>query len=168
MYISFWRVHVKPTLYYYYTPLIYYKIDPFEEEHINNNNNSQKERETQRVVATTYIDSSRYEPIRVQFDTHLLDALLTNYAPEVSYVRNILLPSLKNFWSETLSIIPANKIEIPLSGNNAKCANEVKQLSGFDLDDFLQYDTSTSTSTSQFARSSISNIGTDGNVELNI
>ena len=44
----------------------------------------------------------------------------------------------------------------------------MKQLSGFDLDDFLQYDTSTSTSTSQFARSSISNIGTDGNVELNI
>ena len=45
----------------------------------------------------------------------------------------------------------------------------MKQLSGFDLDDFLQYDTTTSSSstTSQYARSSISNIGTDGNVELN-
>ena len=127
-------------------------------------------------MATTYVDASRYKPMRVQFDTHLLDALANDYPSHTSYVRNVLLPSLRNFWSETLSIIPAQRIEVPLTGNNAKCAQEVKKLSGFDLDDFLQFNTNNDNNnnnadnedtiqSSQSVRS-ISNIGTDGNVEL--
>jgi len=97
--------------------------------------------------------------MRVQFDTHLLDALTETYPSHVSYVRNVLLPSLRNFWSETLSLYPAERIEVPLTGQNAKCANEVKKLSGFDLDDFLQYDAS-------IGARFISNIGNDNNVEM--
>ena len=118
-------------------------------------------RQTQRIPQSTYTDENSYQPMRVQFDTHLLDALSTAYPSHVSYVRNVLLPSLRNFWSETLKVIPASKIEVPLSGgNNAKCAQEVKKLSGFDLDDFLEYDIA-----SNSARF-ISNIGSDNNVEL--
>ena len=119
-------------------------------------------RQTQRIPQSTYTDEDSYQPMRVQFDTHLLDALSTAYPSHVSYVRNVLLPSLRNFWSETLMVIPASKIEVPLSGgNNAKCAQEVKKLSGFDLDDFLEYDSIASNS-ARF----ISNIGSDNNVEL--
>ena len=57
--------------------------------------------------------------MRVQFDTHLLDALTETYPSHVSYVRNVLLPSLRNFWSETLSLYPAERIEVPLTGQNA-------------------------------------------------
>jgi len=131
---------------------------PFERN--TQRNGTQTTRRTQRTPAT-YNDASRYQPMRVQFDTHLLDALSTTYPSHVSYVRNVLLPSLRNFWSDTLSIIPAQKIEVPLTGNNAKCAQEVKKLSGFDLDDFLQYDVSDSITRS------ISNIGKDGNVVFN-
>eukprot|EP00579_Thalassiosira_antarctica_P000623 CAMPEP_0201866140 /NCGR_PEP_ID=MMETSP0902-20130614/819_1 /ASSEMBLY_ACC=CAM_ASM_000551 /TAXON_ID=420261 /ORGANISM="Thalassiosira antarctica, Strain CCMP982" /LENGTH=766 /DNA_ID=CAMNT_0048391049 /DNA_START=19 /DNA_END=2317 /DNA_ORIENTATION=- len=133
---------------------------PFEQN--TQQDNTQNKRQTQRIPATTYTDESRYQPMRVQFDTHLLDALSNAYPSHVSYVRNVLLPSLRNFWSDTLTIIPATKIEVPLdipNGKNAKCAQEVKKLSGFDLDDFLQYESTVN------ARS-ISNIGTDGNVEL--
>ena len=157
----------------YIRPLPTLYVDPFEQQNNNDNNNiqqqqQQNERQTQRNPAATYNDESRYQPMRVQFDTHLLDALSNDYPKHVSYVRNVLLPSLRNFWSTTLRIIPASKIEVPLTGNNAKCAQEVKKLSGFDLDDFLQYDTSTNNDDimSQSVRS-ISNIGTDGNVELN-
>ena len=139
--------------------------DPFEEEHNiieqqhdHTQQQQQNERHAQRNPLTAYNDESRYQPMRVQFDTHLLDALSSRYPSHVSYVRNVLLPSLRNFWSETLSIIPAQKIEVPLTGDNAKCAQEVKKLSGIDLDDFLQYDMSDS------ARSFISNVG--DNVEM--
>ena len=60
--------------------------------------------------------------MRVQFDTHLLEALKETYPSHVSYVTNVFLPSLRNFWSETLSIIPAQRIEVPTEGDGAKCA----------------------------------------------
>ena len=138
--------------------------DPFEQSgntQYDDNDAPQHMRQTQRIPQSTYTDENSYQPMRVQFDTHLLDALSTAYPSHVSYVRNVLLPSLRNFWSETLKVIPASKIEVPLSGgNNAKCAQEVKKLSGFDLDDFLEYDIA-----SNSARF-ISNIGSDNNVEL--
>jgi len=140
---------------------------PFEQntqqQYDNNNNNDTQQRrtQTQRNPATTYNDASRYQPMRVQFDTHLLDALSKKYPAHVSYVRNVLLPSLRTFWSDTLSIIPASRIEVPLRGDDAKCAREVKKLSGLDLNDYLEYDP-----TSMARRSIVSNIGGDGNVEL--
>ena len=93
--------------------------------------------------------------MRVKFDTHLLDALVATHPAHVSYVRNVLLPSLRNFWSSALSVIPAARIEVPLDG---RCAREVKELSGFDLTDFLQYEAQGSPL--------VSNIGSDGNVEV--
>ncbi|KAL7520032.1 hypothetical protein ACHAWX_004783 [Stephanocyclus meneghinianus] len=77
-----------------------------------------------------------YQPMRVQFDTHLLDALVDSYPSHVSYVRNVLLPSLRNFWAETLSIIPAKNIRVPLDGD---CATEVKKTTGYALQEFVQY-----------------------------
>lgn len=114
--------------------------DPFERQ-LQFDETTQNHRQTQS-----------YEPIRVQFDTHLLDALVDAYPSHVSYVRNVLLPSLRNFWAEALSIIPANRIRVPLDGD---CAKEVKQLVGYDLNDFLQYDTTDS------SFRSISNIGSN-------
>mmetsp|Transcript_19140 Transcript_19140/g.37194 ORF Transcript_19140/g.37194 Transcript_19140/m.37194 type:complete len:728 (+) Transcript_19140:261-2444(+) len=99
---------------------------------------------------------SEYEGMRVQFDTHLLDALVESFPNHVSYVNNVLLPSLRKFWAETLSVIPASKIEVPLDG---LCAIDIKKLSGYDLDDFLQFETSSGISVR-----SITNIG--DNVEL--
>lgn len=81
-------------------------------------------------------DTNSYEPIRVQFDTHLLDALVEAYPTHVSYVRNVLLPSLRNFWAETLSIVPASRIKVPLNGD---CAADVKKTTGYALQDFVQY-----------------------------
>ncbi|KAL9189154.1 hypothetical protein ACHAXT_011644 [Thalassiosira profunda] len=131
---------------------------PFEDA-VANGNDAQNERRAQRVPATTYTSDDRYQPMRVQFDTHLLGALAQAYPSHVSYVEHVLLPSLRNFWAETLSVIPAKQIEVPLSGNNAKCAAEVKRLSGLDLGDFLQVDVSSSART-------ITNIGSDKNVEF--
>ncbi|KAL7544916.1 hypothetical protein ACHAWF_008282 [Thalassiosira exigua] len=116
-------------------------------------------RRTERWSVTAYNDESRYRPMRVQFDTHLLDALSEAYPSHVSYVRNVLLPSLRNFWAEALSIIPAAKIEVPLTGQNNQCADEVKELSGLDLDDYLRFDVA---ATPRF----VSNIGKENNVEL--
>lgn len=104
--------------------------------------------------------------MRVQFDTHLLDALADAYPSHVSYVRHVLLPSLRNFWSETLSVIPATQIEVPLSGDNALCATEVTKLSGYGLGDFIEYNDDSVIS--ETAARSVTNIGTDGNVEINL
>lgn len=102
---------------------ITYFLDPFE-------------RQLQHDVDQDHRDTSSYEPMRVQFDTHLLDALVEAYPTHVSYVRNVLLPSLRNFWAETLSIVPASKIEVPLNGD---CAADVKTTTGYGLQDFVQY-----------------------------
>eukprot|EP00579_Thalassiosira_antarctica_P012174 CAMPEP_0201918814 /NCGR_PEP_ID=MMETSP0903-20130614/7867_1 /ASSEMBLY_ACC=CAM_ASM_000552 /TAXON_ID=420261 /ORGANISM="Thalassiosira antarctica, Strain CCMP982" /LENGTH=758 /DNA_ID=CAMNT_0048455199 /DNA_START=167 /DNA_END=2440 /DNA_ORIENTATION=+ len=99
---------------------------------------TQNARQAQSVPGTTDNDAVLYEPMRVHFDTHLLDALSTDYPSHVSYIRDVLLPSLRSFWSEALSIIPAKQIEVPLSGPSSWCAQEVKKLTGFGLDDFLQ------------------------------
>ena len=74
--------------------------------------------------------------MKVQFDTHLLDALVDDYPTHVSYVRNVLLPSLRNFWAETLSVVPASKIKVPLDGD---CAKDVQKTTGHALQDFVQY-----------------------------
>ncbi|KAL7534587.1 hypothetical protein ACHAXR_005971 [Thalassiosira sp. AJA248-18] len=125
--------------------------DPFE----RHRGESSDERKAQSIPATTYNDSMLYEPMRLQFDTHLLDALSTKYPSHVAYVRNNLLPTLSSFWSKALSVIPAAKIEVPLAGG---CSQFQKQLSGFDLDDFLQYETS--------LNRTFSNIGNEGIVEM--
>jgi hypothetical protein len=108
--------------------------------------------------------------MRVQFDTHLLDALSSSHPSHVSYVRNVLLPSLRNFWSEAINVVPANTIEVPLSGDGARCADEIKETSGLNLDDLLQFsspeDSSSYSSSSPSLRSIITNVGTDGNVRL--
>ncbi len=115
--------------------------------------------------------------MRVQFDTHLLDALSKSHPSHVSYVRNVLLPSLRNFWSEALSVVPAGSIEVPLYGDSARCASEVKETSGLNLDDLLQFSSSSSSeeevgtapsSPYYSLRSSkvITNVGADGNVRL--
>lgn len=75
--------------------------------------------------------------MRVQFDTRLLEALTTEYPTHVSYVRSVLLPSQRYFWLEALSVVPAAKIEVPLTGIASRCAAEIKFLTGYDLDDFL-------------------------------
>eukprot|EP00956_Cyclotella_meneghiniana_P020557 scaffold36434_cov23-Cyclotella_meneghiniana.AAC.3 len=72
----------------------------------------------------------------VQFDTHLLDAPVDDYPTDVSYVRNVLLPSLLNFWAETLSVVPTLKIKASLNGD---CAEDVQKTTGHALKDFMQY-----------------------------
>jgi hypothetical protein len=123
-----------------------------------------EERALQRT--TYYADPSDYRPMRVQFDTHLLDALSSSHPSHVSYVRNVLLPSLRNFWSEAISVVPANTIEVPLSGDGARCASEIKETSGLNLDDLLQFSSQDSSHSSSSLRSIITNVGTDGNVRL--
>jgi hypothetical protein len=107
---------------------------------------------------------SAYKPMRVQFDTHLLDDLVDSHPSHVSYVRNVLLPSLRNFWSETLSVVPATSIEVPLSGDGARCASMVRETSGLNLDDYLQFDDSSSSSAAR-SSSVVTNVGDDGNVQ---
>ena len=102
--------------------------------------------------------------MRVQFDTHLLDALVESHPSHVSYVRNVLLPSLRNFWSETLSVVPATSIEVPLSGDDAFCANKVRETSGLKLEDYLQFDASSSSSSAARSSTVVTNVGDDGNV----
>ena len=102
-------------------------LDPFERRLYNNS--TQSTRKTKRD----------FQPIRVQFDTHLLNALVATYPDHVSYINNVLLPSLRTFWSETLSIVPASEIEVPIDG---QCATDVQKLTGYGLDDFLTFGTS--------------------------
>ncbi|KAL9184261.1 hypothetical protein ACHAXT_002347 [Thalassiosira profunda] len=75
-----------------------------------------------------------YQPIRVHFDTHLLDALSASHPSQVAYIRDVLLPPLREFWSEALSVVPASTIEVPLGG---LCAQQAHALSGFRLKDFV-------------------------------
>eukprot|EP00986_Skeletonema_menzelii_P018567 scaffold26658_cov153-Skeletonema_menzelii.AAC.2 len=97
---------------------------------------NEQRRRTQRNPF--FITDEDYVPLRMRFDTHLLDAYKESYPQHVSYLRNVLLPSLRNFWATTLNIVPTQKIEVPLDGI---CNREVKTISGFDLLDFLEYDT---------------------------
>lgn len=109
-------------------------------------------RRIQRNPQTAYTDGLAYKPMRIQFDTHLLDSLSTSHPSHVSYVRNVLLPSLRNFWAETLKVVPARSIEVPL--RSGQCAQEVKKLSGLNLGDYLSFDTSANARTA-------SNIGSN-------
>ena len=131
------------------------KPDPFERN--TKLNDVQSVRKVQSIPAI--INSELYRPMRMQFDTHLLDALSTEYPDHIAYVRNKLLPSVQNFWAETLSVIPATNIEVPFLG---RCAAEVKQLTGVSFDDFLQYNTPSD------GVKTISNIGSGGNVEMSL
>ena len=63
-------------------------------------------RRTQRVPQMAYITEEDYVPMRLQFDTHLLDAYEETYPAHVSYLRHILLPSLGSFFATTLNIVP--------------------------------------------------------------
>jgi hypothetical protein len=132
----------------------------------NDNSTPQQSNQRQTQQSYEYEDASYYQPIRVQFDTHLLDALADAYPSHVSYVRHVLLPSLRNFWANTLTVIPASEIEVPLSGNNALCAAEVTKVCGYNLGDFLEYDDNNYAS--DIAARSVTNIGNDGNVEINL
>jgi leishmanolysin-like peptidase len=102
---------------------------------------SDQRRRTQRTPQSSYIADEDYTPMRLQFDTHLLDAYTDTYPQHLSYLRNVLLPSLRNFWATTINIVPTKQIEVPLDGG---CNLEVKSISGFDLLDFLEYDTTAS------------------------
>ena len=146
------------------------RTDPFEKRN-EGSTSSEGRRSLQRTgTAYSYADPSDYRPMRVQFDTHLLDALSSSHPSHVSYVRNVLLPSLRNFWSEAINVVPANTIEVPLSGDGARCADEIKETSGLNLDDLLQFsspeDSSSYSSSSPSLRSIITNVGTDGSVRL--
>ena len=55
---------------------------------------------------------------------------------------------------------------MPLSGNNALCAAEVTKVCGYNLGDFLEYDDNNYAS--DIAARSVTNIGNDGNVEINL
>ncbi|KAL7545373.1 hypothetical protein ACHAWF_008721 [Thalassiosira exigua] len=129
--------------------------DPFERNVAAQDGAKQYSRRAQNVSASASNYESAYEPLRVQFDTHLLDALSSTFPSHVALVRNALLPSLLSFWSEALSVIPAQSIEVSFQG---RCALEIKELGGYVLDDFLQY--------SEDDNRVISNIGSNGSVEM--
>jgi len=116
-------------------------------------------RRTQRNPQSSFITDEDYVPLRLRFDTHLLDAYKESYPQHVSYLRNVLLPSLRNFWATTLNIVPTQQIDIPLGGI---CNREVKSISGFDLLDFLEYDTTISAR----AAVPVTNMNNDVNVNM--
>ena len=117
-----------------------------------------QQRRTQLNPQSSSINQE-YVPLRLQFDTHLLDAYTESYPQHVSYLRNVLLPSLRNFWATTLNIVPTQKIEVPLDGY---CNREVKSLSGFDLLDFFEYDSTISSR----AAIPVTNVKNDVSVQM--
>lgn len=128
------------------------------EQNFDHDEHNYTGRRTQRVPQMTYITDDDYVPMRLQFDTHLLDAYEETYPAHVSYLRHILLPSLGSFFATTLNIVPTKQIEVPLDGI---CNREVKSISGFDMTDFLEYDV-----TAANARSEATNINDNVNVNF--
>ena len=120
---------------------------------------SEQRRRTQRTPSSSFIIDGDYAPMRMQFDTHLLDAYTDSYPKHVSYLNNVLLPSLRNFWATTLNIVPTQQIDVPIDGS---CNWEIKQISGLDLIDYLEYDTTVSS-----ARSAVPVTNMNDNVNIN-
>ena len=48
-----------------------------------------------------------FQPIRIHFDTTALDEQLSTFnKPKIDFVKNVILPRMRDFWSTALSVVP--------------------------------------------------------------
>lgn len=71
------------------------------------------ERRLQSNTTTT----TRFEPMRIRFETAALDAVrTTENARKIEWIESEILPRVAEFWSETLSVVPVRG-NLRISGN---------------------------------------------------
>lgn len=59
------------------------------------------------AAATETERKSYFEPMRIRFDTNALDSLRSEAnGPKIDFVKNQVLPRMKEFWTEALSVVP--------------------------------------------------------------
>jgi len=52
-------------------------------------------------------DDDPFKPIRIHFDTTALDEQYTSFnEPKIAFVKNVILPRTRDFWSAALSVVP--------------------------------------------------------------
>eukprot|EP00577_Skeletonema_sp_RCC1716_P002999 CAMPEP_0113385332 /NCGR_PEP_ID=MMETSP0013_2-20120614/7408_1 /TAXON_ID=2843 ORGANISM="Skeletonema costatum, Strain 1716" /NCGR_SAMPLE_ID=MMETSP0013_2 /ASSEMBLY_ACC=CAM_ASM_000158 /LENGTH=907 /DNA_ID=CAMNT_0000268077 /DNA_START=81 /DNA_END=2804 /DNA_ORIENTATION=+ /assembly_acc=CAM_ASM_000158 len=51
-----------------------------------------------------------FQPIRIQFDTTALDEQASTFnAPKIAFVKTVILPRMRDFWSAALSVVPVQE-----------------------------------------------------------